>query len=104
MPFVLVKRLAANRREWRPMPSQPGQPQWPQVAQLPPAQEAQPPPLWLPVTRRLLSPLLLLMAAKVDIWRCALKLAQRGQEMGLLDSRMGRSASKQVWQSVHLYS
>jgi len=56
------------------------------------------------VTRRLLSPLLLLMAAKVDIWRCALKLAQRGQEMGLLDSRMGRSASKQVWQSVHLYS
>jgi hypothetical protein len=73
-------------------------------AHAPPAQEPQPPLDALLATSRLPPPFCLLIAAKTEISRRDLALAQRGQAMLLSAWPIGRSASKRVVQSVHWYS
>jgi hypothetical protein len=69
---------------------------------VPPAHEAQPPPL-LAITR-LLPLRSLLTAAKVEIIRRALGLAQRGQATGPSAWLIGRNISKRVSQFPQMYS
>ncbi len=69
-------------------------PQCPQLAQWPPPQDAQPPPLWLLATSRLPPPLSFLTAANSEIIRRPAVLAHCGQAIGRSASLMGRSASK----------
>jgi len=73
------------------------------VEHVPPAQEAQPLPLPLAIMRLLPLPSLL-TAAKVEMARRALGLAQRGQTTGLSAWLIGRSISKRVSQLPQMYS
>jgi hypothetical protein len=76
--------------------------QWPQVAQLPPAQEAQPPPVpatvWLP-------PLLLLLTAENrEMAKAVSALPHWVQVVGAFALLIGRSFSNVVPQLAQVYS